>query len=60
MSQQSVSNVVSGRCLNCRSRGAEERNLTARQGRPDKVYLCESCHAALETESVRNDGATSE
>ena len=50
---------MSDRCLNCRSRGAEKRDLTARQGRPDEVYLCESCHAALETESVRNDGATS-
>jgi len=48
------------RCLNCRSRGAEKRDLTARQTRLDEVYLCESCHAALEAEFVWSDGATSE
>ena len=51
---------MSDRCLNCRSQAAEKRDLTARQGRPDEVYLCESCHDALETEYVRGDGATSE
>jgi predicted SprT family Zn-dependent metalloprotease len=48
------------RCLNCRSQGAEKRDLTARRGRSDEVYLCESCHAALKPEFVYGDGATSE
>ena len=48
------------RCLNCRSRDAEKRDLTARQNQPDEVYLCDSCYAALEAEFVWGDGATSE
>ena len=48
------------RCLNCRSWGAEKRDLTARQNQPDEVYLCDSCYAALEAEFVRDDDTTSE